>query len=690
MILKRIISFCIVFFVGISLLCSQNVEYDPQSIISDIIEEIVANSEDENIDVDALADDLIFYSEHPININTTTADELGRLIFLSDFQIQALIGYVKEHGGMKSIYELQLVIGLDYSDIRRLMPFVVVSEAEGESNRKPLLKYGKHDLFLRARSLVETPEGYTLPPESNPDVSRYAGDKLGLYTRYSYSTRGGFQVGFVGEKDPGEEFFQGSNPYGFDHYSAHLQLSNLGNLKTLVVGDFNAEFGQGLTFWNSMGFGKSPDPMSVRKRARGINRSSSTNENEFLRGVGTTVTLGKFEFSAFGSYKMIDANIVDTLIDGDYYYTSRPTSGLHRTDNEIANKKTLGEMVAGGNVNFAYNNFRVGLTGSFVNLDARYDAPNQPYKYFEPPLENRTNLGLDFNYGLGSHLLFGEAATTLGYGSGIVSGGLFRLHSLVTMSVVGRYYQKDYSTYYTGAFADGSGAANESGVMVGLRVLPYQHWQIRGYVDAFQSKWLRYGVNAPSYGRDYLLEATYSPRSRLNFLLRYRLKQKDKNFQPDDSQIVSVTPYVQQYLRFHLSYNPTHEIQLKSRIEFSWYNQELMPAETGAMVYQDVSYRPKRLPLTPTARFAVFDTDSWNTRIYAYENDVLYYFSIPAYYSRGSRVYLLAKYSVGSNVDIWFRVAQTFFANQQELGAGLDRIDGSTRTDARIQIRFKF
>ncbi|MDX9846283.1 MAG: helix-hairpin-helix domain-containing protein [Tenuifilaceae bacterium] len=689
MIRKRLISTLMFFALGTTILCGQGRESDPQSIIANIIEDIVSASEDD-VDLDALVEDLIFFFDNPININAATPEELERLIFLSDFQIQALLDYVKNQGAMKTIYELQFVMGFDFSDVNRLLPFVSVEYVDASTQKRPLLKYGRSDLIFRARSLLETQQGYTPLPIDNPNVTRYAGNKLGLYTRYTYSTRGGFQIGFVGETDPGEEFFRGSNPYGFDHYSAHMQISNQGKLKNLVVGDFNADFGQGLTLWSSASFGKSPDPMGVRKRARGIFRSSSTNENEFLHGAGATIDFGIIEFSAFGSYKMIDANIADTLIDGTYIFTSRPTSGLHRTPSEIANKKTLGEFVAGGNINLTWKRLKAGITGSVVNLEGAYEGSTQPYLFFEPPLVNRANIGFDFCYGLGNHLLFGEASTTAGHGSGLVSGGLFRVHSLLTLSVLGRYYEKDYSTYYTSAISDGSSPANESGVMIGFRFLPYRHWQIGGYVDAFQSSWLRFGINAPSRGRDYLMEATYSPRSRLNFMLRYRLKQKDKNQVVEGEPTRWVLPYTQQVLRFHMGYNPTREIQLRSRIEFSWYDEENLPQESGIMVYQDISYRPAKMPIILTARFAVFETDSWNTRIYAYENDVLYFFSIPAYYSRGSRAYLLAQYSIGRNLDLWFRIAQTFFVGQSSLGSGLDLIDGPTRTDARFQIRYKF
>ncbi len=685
----RLISTLLITWYSANIALGQLHHIDPQSIIADILEDIVASSEDD-IDLDALAEDLIYLSENPINLNKTSSEELGRLVFLSDFQIISIQDYVKQHGKILSIYELQLVVGFDFNDIFKLLPFITIADPSEKEVSLPRFSNGKHDMFIRARSLIETQEGYKPPPENNPNATRYAGNRIGLYNRYTYRTRSGFQVGFVGEKDPGEEFFKGSNPYGFDHYSFHIQVNDIGAIRTLVVGDFNADFGQGLTLWTSASFGKSPDPMGIRKRAKGLYRYSSTNENEFLRGVGTTFKLGKLDISAFGSYKKIDANITDSLIDGEAMFTSRPTSGLHRTTSEIDSKKTLGELVTGGNVSFAWKNLRAGATASFVNLEGIYETPSQPYRFFEPSLNNRTNIGVDFSYGLGNHLFFGEASNTLNHGSGVIAGGMFRLHPLLKLSILGRNYQKDFSTYYTGALAEGTSPSNEKGILAGFDLLPMRHWHINGYADVFQSSWLRYGINAPSRGRDYLLQATYSPRSRLSFQIRYRFKQKDKNQNVDTAQTRWVVPYTNQGLRFHLSFNPNRNVQLKSRIEFSWYEEENLPVEKGIMLYQDISYRPKKSPLTLTARFAIFETDSWNARIYAYENDVLYYFSIPAYYSRGARAYFLAKYSFGRNVDFWFRIAQTFFADQEQLGSGLDKIDGSTRSDARVQLRIKF
>jgi hypothetical protein len=94
-------------------------------------------------------------------------------------------------------------------------------------------------------------------------------------------------------------------------------------------------------------------------------------------------------------------------------------------------------------------------------------------------------------------------------------------------------------------------------------------------------------------------------------------------------------------------------------------------------------------PYSFTARFALFDMDSYDARIYAYENDVLYYFGVPAYYNRGARMYITFRYRVMRGIDVWLRVAQTYYSNVSTIGSGLNQINGNKKTEIRTQIRFK-
>ncbi|MFP4023472.1 MAG: hypothetical protein ACLFVR_03020 [Thiohalospira sp.] len=108
------------------------------------------------------------------------------------------------------------------------------------------------------------------------------------------------------------------------------------------------------------------------------------------------------------------------------------------------------------------------------------------------------------------------------------------------------------------------------------------------------------------------------------------------------------------------------------------------------MVYQDIFYDLKKIPLSLNTRFAVFDTESYNTRIYAYESDILYAFSIPAYYSKGTRFYFNLKYTISGFVDLWIKYSQTYYADKDIISSGLNQINGNTKSEIKAQLRIKF
>ncbi|MFO7843182.1 MAG: helix-hairpin-helix domain-containing protein, partial [Bacteroidales bacterium] len=119
------------------------------------------------------------------------------------------------------------------------------------------------------------------------------------------------------------------------------------------------------------------------------------------------------------------------------------------------------------------------------------------------------------------------------------------------------------------------------------------------------------------------------------------------------------------------------------------YQTDNQAAEYGYMVYQDIFYDLLKIPLSLNTRFAVFDTESYNTRIYAYESDILYAFSIPAYYSKGTRFYFNLKYTLAEFIDLWIRYSQTYYADKDVISSGLNQISGNTKSEIKAQLRFK-
>jgi hypothetical protein len=91
-----------------------------------------------------------------------------------------------------------------------------------------------------------------------------------------------------------------------------------------------------------------------------------------------------------------------------------------------------------------------------------------------------------------------------------------------------------------------------------------------------------------------------------------------------------------------------------------------------------------------TLRFALFDTDGWDARIYAFENDLVGFFSIPPHYGRGIRWYGMLRTSPMRGVDIWFRYGAWIYRDQDRIGSGLQEVAGNVRSDIRLQLRYRF
>ncbi len=666
-----------------TLLVGQETQTDVQQIIAEIVEDLTAKADDEQ-DYTQLIEDLIILAENPININAAKTDDLKKLIFLSDFQINSLIDFRDSTGTILSIYELQTIPGFDIIDIQRLTPFIKAEQVD--KPQLPKTFYGRNDFSFRYRTSVETPVGYS----KSYTGSGYLGDKNSYYARYSY--RGGkhLQAGFVAEKDPGEPFFDGTFRTGVDYISGYISLSKIGIVKKVIIGDYHAEFGQGLTFWNSLSFGKSSNTVYVRKRADGLVRHSSAYESQFLRGAGVTLSVLKADLTVFASYRNIDANISDTLESGDLAYTSLPETGYHRTASEIANRNTLTEFTTGTNITYSTNRVKTGLTFAHSKINGNFDGTQAIYELTPKP-SDKTAIGASVDVNIKQYQFFGELASDLPSGKlAALAGGMFQLSNTVQLSILGRSYSRTFNPLYTAGFAEGSGTSNENGIYAGISILPTKGWKLSGYIDLFEFPWLKFGANAPSSGQEFMALSEHSFTQDFSAKIRYRVKSVEKN---QSNSVLPVVPQIKQTsqnLRLQLGYNVTSTIAIKTILETSMFDTDSISLEQGYLLAQDVSLKLTRIPVNINFRFAIFDTPSWDTRIYSYENDMLYSFSVPAYYSKGTRFFVLLKYSPKSWFDIWLRYSQTYYSELDELGQGADLIEGNTRSEVKAMVRLKF
>jgi len=658
--------------------------------------ELHAEFTEEEYDYTDLFSELEFFLANPLPINHAAHDEIRQLFFLNDIQINNLLQYIADYGKIATVYELAYIDGFDREVIAMLSPFITLSDDRRPARITPrqALRFGRNQLFVRYHQLLETQRGFLPLADSllqqNPN-QRYLGSPFRLYTRYAYNYRNRLRWGFTAEKDPGEEFFRGSQKQGFDFYSGFVYMKGDKLLRNIVVGDYHLQFGQGLTLWTTFSFGKSADVSAVRKIQRGVRPNTSVNENQFLRGSAVTLGYKRFTFTAFGSHKKIDATIAltDSLSGEALQVSALQYTGLHRTPRELENRRSLGETMYGGRAALTGSRYQAGLTFYKMEFDARLEPAGRLYNrhYFRGT--NNHAMGADLLYLFRGGQFFSEISRSASGGMAMLAGGSLFPSSRMVLSAVYRKYDKDYHNLYNAPFAESSNAAGEEGIFLGILLMVSPKITFSGYVDYFSFNWMRFRVDAPSRGKEYLSELTYHLSRTTEMRLRYRYKQRERN-QSGDSYMPLIEPYEKQSLRYHIQFRPLRDFTLRSRVEWVMNTGSGKNPRHGYMMYQDVIWRPGPQRWAFSARYALFDTDTFDERIYAYENDVLYAFSVPAYYYKGSRSYLLVRYQASRRVDFWLRLSQTWFANTTTLGSGLDEIEGNTRSEIKAQVRFRF
>lgn len=674
----------------------------PENINTGNLEEKIeqlGGQADADIDFSELVDELLQYIDRPINLNKATEGQMRQLQF-NDLQISNLTNYIQKYGELTSVYELGLVEGFDSTLAIALKPFITfeLEQAGAKINLKNLSRYGRHQIISRYQQTLEQSKGFSPISDSalalKPN-SRYLGGPERLYVRYGYSFYNKIRFGVTMEKDPGEIFLNGPDSLkkGFDFYSAHFYYNGNKFVKHLALGDYHLAFGQGLTMYSSLAFGKSAGAISNRRIAQQVKPNTGVNENLFMRGAAVTITpLRNTDLTLFYSDKKVDANINanDSLNAEALFISSLQETGYHRTPRELAGKNAIQQTVYGGNIQTRLKMFRVGATAYKTTLGADLIRNESLYNKFDFRGRELMNYGVDFAAILRSLTFFGEVAGSDNGGKALIAGATATPDPRFALSAIYRNYGKDYQSFFSNAFAEGSRNSNEKGLYLGMFAQLHRRWSLSAYADHFRFSWLRFRVDAPSRGSEYLTQLVWNPNRRTEIQFRYRYQQKQLNPSGGDGYTDFPEAETRQNARIHLSFKPSPTITLKSRVETTWWTMPGFDSKSGFLIYQDIIYNDPEKPWLLNARYALFDTDSYNERLFAYESDVLYAFSIPSYYYKGNRFYLMGKYSFGRRLDVWVRYAFTQYANKSVIGSGLDEIDGNRKSEIKIQIRLRF
>lgn len=637
----------------------------------EFIEKYADEEQDDNADWEDMYELLTDIHEHPMNINTATRDELGRLPFLNAEQIEEIQAYVYDYGSMKSLNELLMIESLDYETRCRLMHFVYAGElpSKGFPDAKTIRKYGKNELFLSASIPFYDHRG---------DENGYLGYKYKHSLRYDFSYGDDIRFGITAKQDAGEPFFSNKNGLGYDHYSYYFVLRRLGMLKTLAVGDYRASFGLGLVVNSGFSMGKMMSLSSLGRPNRGFTANSSTSEGNYFQGVAATVQMTEgLNVSGFVSYRKIDATL-----NPDSTAATIITTGYHRTESELDKKHNTSMANAGINVAYQYKDMHVGLTAVYTHLDRQLVPDDVLYKWYYPRGREFVNASTD--YGCVNRYFTFNGETAINDSLHIASLNCLNLHVTSNFDIMSiyRFYSYRYSSLLARSFSEAGRVQNESGLYLGFNWKPKWEWTVMAYTDWFRFAWPRYMVSKPSDGCDNYLSVSYNGK-RHSFDIRYRLRSKQK----DNEDKTGLTRTIQQKAKLRYALNANRHVELMTQLDLT--DMKTDRHEYGYMLSENISYHTSKT-VSADLMMGYFRTDSYASGVTAYERGLLYSFSFPTFSGKGLRGMLATRVTLSDHIMLIAKAGCTHYMDRNEMGSGLQLIKGNTKTDMDMQLRIRF
>ena len=555
-----------------------------EAVLEDLLNQL---AEDGDLPYEDIEEELLSIAENPMDLNQVTGDDLSRLMFLSDEQIDAILIYQYEHG-FKEIYELQLIDCLKDYEIRNLLPFVRVDSLGVEKLRgsgvqklyfREVFHYAKHEMTLRVDAR---------------NIEDFDGDPMYGKFRYRFNYQNRVQAGVTAMMATGDGRLAMGERWD---YGGYVQLKDIGPMKTIVAGNYQASFGYGLVVGSPFKRGKSAYVQSTTTTDEGLKKFSSVgNSYNYFHGLGATARIKWADVTAFYSIRK--------------------------------EKNEAWQHVVGANATARWKKLKVGVTGvetiGLLGDEARGERG-----------EARGAMGANVRYNWGKVDVWGEVAASHAeqWGWGTIMGLRVNPISDLNLLAIYRYYSPEYENVYANALSSKTRIYDEHGGYLGVEYNRLINWQLSFFGDVWKE------------GYETMAQANFVPQKNYKMHMRFRAKRKNE-IDTYSARWNGMWELGQWRLKTQIDANMVYAKQ-------KW--------NYGVSVFQDVEYRFARVPIVLQFRAQAFDAREWNNRVYMYENDVLYAYAIPFVYGLGGRFWLNARYKINDTFALYLRVSETIY-----------------------------
>jgi hypothetical protein len=655
------------------------------------IEKLIEN-QTTDVEDSKLLDYLLKLETDPLDLNTVTAKELEKIPYISAVAAKNIISYREKHKKFISVAELKLIEGIDEDLYRKIIRFVAVRGTRHDVRKEEVgkperVQKSKFHFRMRNRFTNDLQPGYGY--FKSESLGGFVGTRPKIYNRLEakFSLKKlKFAGGLITEKDAGESKL-------FDFIAGFAEMKNTGFFNQILAGDYTLEFGQGITLWSGLTFSKGNDAVAgVKKHGDDIDSYTSVNEIQFFRGGASKFklesSLGDFSLFGFYSDNYFDANIDTTFgqISTIYY------DGYHRTNSELNKENTAKERLFGGRFFYERQSVKFGVT----YYRSEFSKPFEKDRIYDFSGDRTNAIGADYDIIFKNMNLFGEWARSYTGAVGGISGArvLFFSEKLVTDLVFAiRNYPKDFVMLHAFGFGEQSGVTqNEFGIYSGVKFKIPGLLTVDAYLDQYKFPYRTFFKPVPTEGRDLLIFAESKLSRELTLYAKYKNENKENVIKTNDEfghQVERIFDRGQSNYRIQFDYDISRTFCVRSRCEYVFVDYDgFQSSEKGLMFFGDFRVKPLNRLLID-GRFIIFQTDSYDSRIYEYESELQGVVHNPALYGKGRRWYVILKYLPFDFLQLSGKYSETYYDGVKSIGSGNDQVMGDFKNRLSLQLDLK-
>lgn len=590
---------------------------------------------------------------NPIKINFADKEDLLKIPFFNDIVVDEIILTREKRGGLTR-NDLKNI--LNNNHIYRLV--------------NPFISYDKNNpvyhvnLKTGISSEIQNRRGYD---------SVFVGDKLKIMTKLNTKiTPYNISFGFSTDKDPGEKSL-------IDHYNVYLKYEN-NNIKA-ILGDYKVAFASGLNFSNQTFMFSSDDYYSFCNYKSNVSAYNGTDEYNYLRGLALEFNNNSLKYSFFYSNKNIDANINNNII------TSLYKSGLHRYSTETNKKDILNENIFGGKLSYNLNNHIL----SIMSFRIKYDKSFSTSEYYGLKGDLFNVSGFSYYFKDRNLTILSEFSLDKSNHLSAFMSSSYRISDNYFIYGLLRFYPESYVNPFSFPFSSNGKSQNEKGILLGMKIIPHEKVTLDWFYDIYKIPYRTYFNPLPSRASAYMVKINFILCDYISIMLRYKGSNSEEYIKLVNTQgkeEKAITDKVKDNIRLELLYSPFHNMILKTRIENNNFKYKVNSySENGFMVFQDLNYKLMS-GFGINFRFIYFNTNSFETAIYEYENDITGIYSVSSLYNKGYRFYFFIDYSF-YKLQFLIKFSNTTYNNLNKIGSSYEEIKGNSLSKITFELNYK-